>query len=354
MHGCVQFCSNFSPMFTGMSSSPKAQQIGYYNIMPQVTVGFFRTEAAERLDTLLAMANQLFSGNPIQGTIITVETVALVLRSSSGVDPDCTSWSETGNDTYVYMLRIFYNHGPPSFEMIGVADFIPATLKEATLFGRPDFERFPQVLAKAHRWVFQQPPQQRVLNIQTLQYREKWSTTVDTLKMTYNEHSLHSYYVRYLRVAFVYASPHYPGGQAALPLPIRLNCKMFTPGMLEPPACCTVASFEDQAQVRERINQWLSATGARVISVETVPMRIFSGAESLEGFDTMYTWNSVTSHHTGSGSSRTTHSSKATESYVILYRVYIDGVYPGPAGIEQAGVDIEDYMRESANQCTIL
>ena len=108
----------------------------------------------------------------------------------------------------------------------------------------------------------------------------------------------------------------------------------------------------------------MRATGAKVISVETVPMRLFSGAEATEGFDTMHTWNRVVTrthsgpshghhgHHGHSGRSHTDHN-KGTEHYLTLYRAFIDGQFPEPFGMP-ALPSVEDYMRNQANSCAIL
>ena len=59
------------------------------------------------------------------------------------------------------------------------------------------------------------------------------------------------------------------------------------------PKCCTLASFESQLNVRTRMHEWTRETGAKVISVETLPMRVFCGGEYAHGFDTMHTWNKL-------------------------------------------------------------
>ncbi|OQV21390.1 hypothetical protein BV898_04599 [Hypsibius exemplaris] len=336
-----------------MDGGSVVQQIGYFNILPSVQVGFFNTEVSHRLDSLIHQTNEMFATNPIQGRIITIETVSLKV-SSNGTDPDCTSWTErgAGSTTFAYMLRIFYIQGPPAMELIGVADFVPGVLGEGGLFSRPVLEPFPQVLGKAHQWLLQQSPAFRLVNVQTLLHKQRWTTgQIDTLRMVYTERDLHSYYVRYLRLAYVipnqaYGTAYASGSHSG---PVRLNFKLFVPGMLEPPACCTTGTFEDQLQVRERVSVWMRATGAKVIAVETIPMRIFSGAELREGFNTMHTWNATTTHSTG----QSTRQAKAAELYLTLYRVYIDGTYPEPFGGPTLP-SVEDYMRERATACTIL
>ena len=83
------------------------------------------------------------------------------------------------------------------------------------------------------------------------------------------------------------------------------------------------------------MDEWMRLTGAKVISAETLPMRIFSGAEKYEGFYTMHTWNKTyTQAHHGTKSAVThTTEHKASEYHIMLYRVYLDGSYPEPAGI---------------------
>ena len=114
----------------------------------------------------------------------------------------------------------------------------------------------------------------------------------------------------------------------------------------------------------------MKATATTVITVETIPVRVFRGAENAEGFDTMHTWNRVTTHvqqdgmghghhhhgqhHTyGHTSHTTTHHHEASENYLTLYRVYLDGSYPEPVGFPQLS-SVENYMRQNANSCTIL
>ncbi|OQV21388.1 hypothetical protein BV898_04597 [Hypsibius exemplaris] len=370
------------------------QQIGYFNVMPTVRVGFFTTDVSHRLDSLIHETNALFTSNPLPGKLLTIETVTLKV-SSSGTDPDCTSWTERGglSQVFAYMLRIFYIQGPPALEMIGVADFVPGVLFDGGLFHRPQLEPFPQVLGKAHHWLLQQQPGLRLLNAQTLLHKQKWTSHLDTLRMVYSENDLHTYYVRYIRLAYVIPNPAYGGRSEGA---VRLNSKLFVPGMLEAPGCCSVGSYENQLQIRERMSAWMRATGAKVISVETVPMRIFSGAEAVEGFDTMHTWNQVVHHNTTGtnhhpvghvgvgihasnfgqfnfGSNHHHHAStfgqgsnfnhghmdsnhreaKAAEVYLTLYRVYIDGVFAEPFGMPTLP-SVEDYMADRANACTIL
>ncbi|XP_055355758.1 uncharacterized protein LOC129601068 [Paramacrobiotus metropolitanus] len=354
--------------------SSAVQQIGYYNIMPTIQMGRdVDINTTERLDTLIDQSNATFATTPIQGSILTIETIALRVSRTKGVDPDCTAWTERGakKESFIYMLRLFFETGPPQYESIGIADFVPGVLSEGRRSERPLLQRFPHVLSKAHQWLLTQSSAMRAVNVQTLLYKQRWTSHMDTLRMTYTEDEMQSYYVRYLRVAYVIANPNAPPRHGG---PMKLNCKLFTPGMLEPPKCCnTAGKFENQLQVRERMSGWTRATAANVISVETIPMRVFSGAESSEGFDTMHTWNKIDTHSQshynddGEGNSAVsgmmasstgihTHTveSKGTENYLTLYRVYLDGVYVDPPGYAEVGTSVETYMRQPYSECNIL
>ncbi|GAU96316.1 hypothetical protein RvY_07778 [Ramazzottius varieornatus] len=358
------------------------QQIGYYNILPSVSVGWVSASASERLDTLIAKTNTLFMTNPIQGRIITIETVTLKVKNGT-TQPDVTAWTERGgvNEYYAHMLRIFFVMGPPAYETIGMADFVPGVLNEGSLFSRPKVETFPAVLGKVSSWLMQQQPLGfRLTNVQTLLYKQKWTTHMDTLKMLYAEGEIHNYYVRYLRLAFVISNN--AAMQSTAPN-VRLTCKLFVPGMLQPPGCCHAGSYENQLQLRQRMDDWMKATAARIVAVETIQMRVFSGAENTEGFDTMHTWNLVTTHvqqggrghghgggfheghHGGHAHGHhggyahghhhhtTTHHHKASERYLTLYRAYLDGFYSEPPGFPQLP-SVEEYMRANASSCTIM
>ncbi|XP_055346564.1 uncharacterized protein LOC129594034 isoform X2 [Paramacrobiotus metropolitanus] len=241
--------------------SSVTQQIGYFNIIPaanlfNINTGLLATVrqvTAERLDTLIEQTNTMLVREPVPGRIVTIETVVLQVKPDGGIDSDSTSWFGVGNarDTFVCMLRVYYEAGPPQYETIGVADFVPAVLMEGVgLLGPPLLEPYPQVLAKTHHWLMNQSDI-RVTNIQTMLHKQKLTAHLDTLRMAYTEDML-SYYVRYLRVAFVKVNPHAVPGSGIL-RPVNLNSKLFAPALLQPPKCCVnmVGVFESQLFANE-------------------------------------------------------------------------------------------------------
>ncbi len=57
----------------------------------------------------------------ISGSIINVETRDFAFQQWNGCDPDESQWVEYGNGTtsFLNVIRIFYEFGPPAYEEIG-------------------------------------------------------------------------------------------------------------------------------------------------------------------------------------------------------------------------------------------
>ncbi|XP_055341799.1 uncharacterized protein LOC129590542 [Paramacrobiotus metropolitanus] len=86
--------------------------------------------------------------------------------------------------------------------------------------------------------------------------------------------------------------------------------------------------FETQESCRRRLDAWLKTTGAGVVSVETLVMRIVGGGESVYGFDAMHTWNEM--HLSLSGTRNLT--KRDDERFALMYRIYTDEIVPEPGG----------------------
>lgn len=148
------------------------------------------------------------------------------------------------------MIRIFFVVGPPAYDSIGLADFVPAVSDNGS-YRVPRVERFPVVLDRVNAWLTQQRPSGfRLTNIQTLLYKQKWSENMDTLQMLYVEGDIYPFYTRYIRVVFVVSGkPSLPSSPSNVRGP--LTTKLFVPEMLESPGCCNPGTFENQIQVRK-------------------------------------------------------------------------------------------------------
>ncbi|XP_055341892.1 uncharacterized protein LOC129590600 [Paramacrobiotus metropolitanus] len=321
------------------SGPPVVEQIGYRNVLPEI-----RGDQVERLDGVVHRINSI----PFQGRVITVETQP-IKWGSSGLDPDRTIWTERGSarETFVNLIRIFYIMGPVQHAEVGLADFVPAMLDQGGAFSNPRMETFPTVMQRVRQWLLSVPPNYRPVNVQTVMFRWSYNKGIDTKDMTYHENKKHLNYLRYLRVGYIVENP--ADGPISRST-IQLGSKLVVPGMSVEPGCCEDGAFESQDSCRQRVDVWVKAAGARVVSAETLVMRIAGGGESVYGFDAMHTWNDT--HQTRSSNSSST--KRDDERFVYLYRIYTDGIVPERATVED--MQLQDYTRrtDSGEGCTIL
>lgn len=124
-----------------------------------------------------------------------------------GVDPDESCWVESVkfNLSFLVVIRVFYEIGPPACEEVGkskhkeyhnaspyfhfhiswldfvlfpgVADFVPACLNSGSQIRTTaaEFEPFCEVVRKASQWCFHQE-HVRVTNVQSIDYKLQHGT----------------------------------------------------------------------------------------------------------------------------------------------------------------------------------
>ncbi|XP_060073517.1 uncharacterized protein LOC132553303 [Ylistrum balloti] len=87
-------------------------------ILPSMNVSF------QGLRTTLKQLNEDLKSNPLQGTVLNVETTTMKTFEGLGgrgdMDPDQTCWHEDGNKfkRFTQIIRVFYVIGPPANEQI--------------------------------------------------------------------------------------------------------------------------------------------------------------------------------------------------------------------------------------------
>lgn len=72
------------------------------------------------------------------------------------------------------IVRIYYEEGSSSEEEIGMADFVPLHLSGGSLFSRPEFESFDNVISRASRWLSENP-EINFRNAQSIDFKLKSS-----------------------------------------------------------------------------------------------------------------------------------------------------------------------------------
>ncbi|KAH7976724.1 hypothetical protein HPB52_018657 [Rhipicephalus sanguineus] len=193
----------------------------------------------------------------------------------------------------------------------GVADFVPLRQSTGGLFSFPRYEPFSNVIGRAAQWCSQQGSL-RFCNAQSLEIKLKSGTMVDTQRMSYTEHAERTtFFVRVLRVAYSKEPVPVEGGLPPSP-PLALHCKTFMP--LQLTRGIFVPEFESLSATKKRVEAWIRATGARVLSCETVAMRLFTGGEAHAGIESSFTYNN----------------GNRSEYWIFVLRVYLDGSYQEP------------------------
>ncbi|KAK8781545.1 hypothetical protein V5799_017113 [Amblyomma americanum] len=311
-----------------MDQSRPAQQLDYCNLIPQQTApaGTFGLPTFETLQDLLQRYNSQRVYQPAPGRVLVVETQEMKIPSFSNFDPDRSFWTEHGarSRQFLFVVRVFYELGSAGPEEIGVADFVPVQQSAGGAFTMPTYEPFSYVVARAAQWCSQQSSL-RFCNAQSLEIKLRSDpaqglsfgtmsnrTVVDTQRMSYTEHAnVGTFYVRVLRVAYSRELAPLEGGLPPSP-PLALHCKTFMPlpltkGVLMP-------EFESLSATKKRVEAWIRATGARVLSCETAAMRLFSGGEAYAGTETSFTYNN----------------GEHNEFWIFVLRIYMDGAYQEP------------------------
>lgn len=307
---------------TDVSRPP--QLLGYTNLVPEIlpgTGGLFGMPQFESLNDLLQRFNQGLITNPLPGRVIAIESQEMKIPNFSTFDPDRSFWSEHGDHAkhFVFIVRVFFEMAPElQMEKIGVADFVPVALTEGGFFTMPQFEPFSNVVSRASQWCAQQSCL-RFCNAQSVEVKMKSGYVVDTQRMSYTEHGGRTTcYVRVLRVTYVKTNENVDNNGAATynnpqdAPPLQLNCKTFVP--LQLTRGFFVPEFETLSKTKERIEAWIKATGARVLSCETQPMRLYTGGEAYQGAESSFTYNI----------------SNRNEYWIFVIRVFLDGFYHEP------------------------
>lgn len=294
------------------------KQIGYLNMVPQKTGegGLFHSAQFEALDEVIGRFNSMMRMNPYPGRIINIETQEMKAKEAffskpTEVDPDCTSWVEYGDryKHFLFVIRIFYEITDGYLEEIGLRDFSPVQLTRGGVFSFPEYEPFFNVMKKASDWwVTQQGI--RLCNVQSIEMKTKGETVLDTRKMNYSEYgNRNTYYIRILRVAYVI--PRDPHSQSKHQFS-EITCRPFAPFKVA--SSIFLPKYETLQQTKERVAAWVRATGARVLSAETSPIRIMSGNDRKYGAHSTFTFK---------------HGERNTFWLVVL-RLYLQGTYNEP------------------------
>lgn len=134
------------PAFSG--HEPVPTQLGYVNIIQPSKHGW-NSRKRSSLDDIVAAINRTITATSGTGRVITVECVP-VKYEGKFTNPDHTVLKEMNvrDKKFVMVYRVFFLHGPATFEMIGLEEFWPTMICRPA--GNKDalYENFPEVFSK--------------------------------------------------------------------------------------------------------------------------------------------------------------------------------------------------------------
>lgn len=295
--------------------SPPPDQISYVSFVPKVEE---KEGTPKSLVELTSKINHWLKQSPIPGRIVSLET--LQIRGVQGqVNVDMTSWREEASimhikQSFLHFFRIFFVLcDEPIHQEVGFADFFPRTLEGVGIFRWPVVQRLPDVMTQVNEWMAHLPASLRLLNIQTLLCRSDYRDNTDAYKTFYWDEFFHVYHKRVLRAAYVITNRNQTN------VPRFISTKLFAPGVIRDPKWYRWSgAYETQEVVKQRMDDWVRQTQARVIAVETLSYKTSTGAEMSEGFVAMHTWNGTGRH------------GPKQEQYVICLRLYVESIPDEP------------------------
>jgi hypothetical protein len=190
------------------------------------------------------------------------------------VNTELTFWKEDSGDTKQinFAIRVFSLLSPTaSRETIGYQDFVPE--KTTRSKDNRGYELYSDVMDRAARWIARQQGV-RFTNLQTIPIKIKKHSAFEE-RCTFTEHGRRvTPYLNIVRAYFVICQAM-PAGAAHIAFSsTRLTYRTFAPAQLTVATGNVLPKYEDVRTVVERINHWLQMTGARLFSIETVPIRL--------------------------------------------------------------------------------
>lgn len=237
----------------------------------------FAARPTETFTVLMTRVNEHLSTAAAVGRILTVETVRMNLVDGS-IRTEDTFWKEDIGDTkqVSFAFRIFtILSSMQGYEAIGYQDFVPSRTNRNK--DNKGFELYADLMDRATRWIARQQGV-RFTNVQTIGVKIKKNVTSEE-RCTFTEHGQRATnFLNVIRAYFVIQ--HGGGGAPAAPsADTRLTYRTFSPFQIATDRTGVASSnvpakYEDMRGLLERINHWLQLTGAKLFSIETLPVRV--------------------------------------------------------------------------------
>ncbi|CAG2176167.1 unnamed protein product, partial [Oppiella nova] len=281
------------------------------------------------------------------GRVLSVETVPIPVECNNwSVDTEQSYWSDEHqkNNNMVFILRIYFEYGNTTREQLEIIDFIPRVQIWDAPLAVPIYESFSSLLKRSSDWLRDQAPGLRFLSCTTVDAPIDYAfnaesikenlnsnqSSIDSRKMFYSKNNSTSatgattgpstpdkvnplltneFSLKFLRLAVARpqeACPesHFPPNRDS----VILNCKIFVPTKLANALNTNAPDYETVSTSKRKIEAWLMATGAKILSAETTVISIpFSSSSIATTVDSCLKSNSQVLGH-----------------YLTIYRIYLD------------------------------
>ncbi|XP_015782213.1 uncharacterized protein LOC107360101 isoform X2 [Tetranychus urticae] len=299
------------------------QKLGLINVVPKLNGNningsngrtVWSPNGHETIEEMVIRVNNLLHKKPIQGKIISVETVSIPVTGKWEIDTESSEFYRDSS-SFAQTLRIYYEYGETCMEEIGLKDFVPSSSSWDSPLAPPDYESFASLFTRASQWFRDQPSHYRYLNCQSVEVPLMSKTNSDCKHPIDSNLSLlipgkAEFSLKFIRLA--YAVPTRGISVESIKHPeIVLNCKIFVPIRHK-----TSNQYETVAATKRKMEAWLTITGARVLSAETTFLKLSycnsSIAANVDSCLTSLCNRPNDSHH------------------IVTYRVYLDGHYVEP------------------------
>lgn len=359
--------------------NPMPLAIGYLNVVPKCLESKSKYPIYEDLPETYASVNTYMADKPLEGKILTIETVSLKLPCKQWqgpeVDPDMTCTIDELVHHIFYITRIYFLFGKPEAELIGAQDFLP-DFEQSSRLNRtcsvfPKYRPLANAMNKVAEWLHN-ARNIHVTNIQTVETVFRNLPENVHTGITFMKRVDSCVTVRFVRITYTRrrvppataqeATPAEDSAADAAAVPISVTVeepdsnademyttpagfsyKTFIPAAVKVGMCSGSPEYETFKPMWERSKAWLLCSEKKVVSVESLYHPINSLWHSQDGGET----SAVCTNWAHS-----IHGTRHRQQLVQIVRVYMDGDYQEPSSDDLPMLPMVEEVNDC--RCTVM
>ncbi|XP_074643325.1 uncharacterized protein LOC141900365 [Tubulanus polymorphus] len=308
-------------------------QLQYIDLKPRNLNSSHEYVSYPRLDEVIKEFNEGLRTRPLEGSVVSIDTVTLKIDKEiwkhldGNISTEQTSWPDIYKQHLFQFIRVFYLIGPPKYEYVGIQDFVPhKTCGRGVFHGTPEYTSYSSMLPALQTWL-RNDTRKTIKNINTVE--TIYVSSTESGESGHNLFTTYPYFykiygkerVRFMRVGYVVPQDptvnpqnnHYPG----------LSYRTFVPGYL---GGSDTTKYQSMIQLMKYAISWLNATRANVICAE------FCGPfhhDYIKNGDSRAESSTLDGEWYWQRSGNSTH--LVPYKFIYFIRVYLDRYYPEPA-----------------------